>query len=64
MSSMLSVFIGMFTGILSVAIIIMGSKINVDLFIILELVVFSIIVFALWKILKKYGTQKFKAINV
>lgn len=64
MSSMLSVFIGMFTGILSVAIIIMGSKINLDLFIILELVAFSIIVFTLWKILKKYGTQKFRAINV
>lgn len=64
MSSMLSVFIGMFTGILSIVIIIMGSKINLNLFIILELVIFSIIVFTLWKILKKYGTQKFKAINV
>ena len=50
--------------VFKVAIIIMGSKINLDLFIILELVAFSIIVFTLWKILKKYGAQKFKAINV
>ena len=64
MSSMLSVFVGMFTGILSIVIIIMGSKINLDLFIILELVAFSIIVFTLWKILKKYGTQKFRTINL
>ena len=64
MSSMLSVFIGMFTGILSVVIIIMGSKINLDLFIILDLIVFSVIVFILWRILKKYGIKKFKAINV
>lgn len=64
MSSALSVFIGMFTGILSVSIIIMGSKINLNLFIMLELLIFSIIVFILWKTLKKYGIKKWREINV
>lgn len=64
MSSALSVFIGMFLGILSIVIIIIGSKINLDLFIILELLVFSLIIFVLWKILKKYGIKKFREINV
>lgn len=63
-SSMVSVFIGMFVGMLSIAIIIIGSKINLNLFIILELLVFSVIVFILWKTLKKYGVKKFKEINV
>ena len=64
MSSGLSVFIGMFLGILSIVIIIIGSKINMNLFIILELLVFSLIIFVLWKILKKYGIRKFREINV
>ena len=64
MSSGLSVFIGMFLGILSIVIIIIGSKINMNLFIILELLVFSLIIFVLWKILKKYGIKKFREINV
>ena len=64
MSSTVSVFLGMFVGMLSIAIIILGSKINLDLFIILELVVFSAIVFILWRILKKYGVKRFREINV
>ena len=64
MSSTLSVFIGMFIGMLSIGIMIIGSKINLNLFIILELLVFSTIAFILWKILKKYGIQKFREINV
>lgn len=64
MSSTLSVFIGMFVGMLSIGIMIMGSKINLNLFIILELLVFSAIVFVLWKILQKYGVKKFREINV
>ena len=64
MSSTLSVFIGMFVGMLSIAIIIIGSKINANLFIILELLVFSIIVLILWNILKNYGAKRFKEINV
>ena len=64
MSSTVSVFLGMFVGMLSIAIIILGSKINLDLFIILELVVFSAIVFILWRILKKYGVKRFRKINV
>ena len=64
MSSGLSVFIGMFVGMLSIVIMIIGSKINLDLFIILELVIFSVIVFILWKTLKKYGTKRWKEINV
>ena len=64
MSSGLSVFIGMFLAILSIGIIIIGSKINLNLFIILELLVFSLIIFVLWKILKKYGIKKFREINV
>ena len=63
MSSTLSVFIGMFLGILSIGIIIIGSKINMNLFITLELLVFSLIIFVLWKILKKYGVKKFREIN-
>lgn len=47
MSSVVSVFIGLFVGMLSIAIIILGSKINLDLFVILELLVFSAIVFTL-----------------
>lgn len=64
MSSTLSVFIGMFVGMLSIAVMIMGSKINLNLFIILELLMFSVITFALWKILQKYGVKKFREINV
>ncbi|MGN1299061.1 MAG: hypothetical protein ACI4UE_03665 [Candidatus Scatovivens sp.] len=64
MSSTLSVFIGMFVGMLSIIVMIMGNKINLNLFIILELLVFSAIVFGLWKILQKYGTKKFREINV
>ena len=64
MSSMVSVFIGMFIGMLSIAIIFIGSSINLNLFIILELFIFSIIVLILWKILKKYGVRRFKSINV
>lgn len=64
MSSGLSVFIGMFVGMLSIAIMIVGSKINLNLFIILELVIFSVIVFILWKTLKKYGTKRWREINV
>ena len=64
MSSMVSVFIGMFVGMLSIAIIFIGSSINLNLFIILELLVFFIIVFILWKVLKKYGVKRFREINV
>lgn len=64
MSSMVSVFIGMFVGMLSIAIVIMGSTINLNLFIILELLLFTIIVFILWKCLKIYGIKRFKEINV
>ena len=64
MSSGLSVFIGMFVGMLSIVIMIIGSKIDLNLFIILELVIFSVIVFILWKTLKKYGTKRWKEINV
>lgn len=63
-SSMVSVFIGLFVGMLSISIIILGSKINLNLFIVLELLIFSIIVFILWEILKKYGVQKWIKINV
>ena len=64
MSSTLSVFIGMFVGMLSVGVMIMGSKINLNLFIILELFVFTAFVFVLWKMLKKYGVKRFREINV
>lgn len=64
MSSMFSVFIGMFTGIGAIAIIIAGSKINIDLFILLELLVFVIVNLILWKYLKKYGSKRFRDINV
>ena len=64
MSSTVSVFLGMFVGMLSIAIIILGSKINLDLFIILELLIFGAIVFTLWRILKKYGVKRFREINV
>ena len=64
MSSALSVFIGMFVGILSIFVMVMGSSINLNLVIILELLVFSVIVLVLWKILQKYGVKKFKEINV
>lgn len=64
MSSMLSVFIGVFVAMLLIAIMIMGSKFNLDLFVAMELLIFSIIIFTIWKILKKYGVKKFKEINV
>lgn len=64
MSSMLSVFIGMFVAMLSVAIMIMGSNFNINLVVALELLTFSIIAFMLWRILKKYGAKRFKEINV
>lgn len=64
MSSMLSVFMGMFVAILSIAIMIMGNNYNTNLFVALELLTFSIITFMLWRILKKYGAKRFKEINV
>ena len=64
MSSMLSVFMGMFVAILSIAIMIMGNNYNTNLFVALELLTFSIITFMLWRILKKYGEKRFKEINV
>ncbi len=64
MSSMFSVIIGMFTAMGSIGIIMAGSKINIDLFIILELFAFSIISLILWKYLKYYGAKRFKDINV
>ena len=64
MSSAVSIFIGLFVGMLSIAIIILGGKTNLDLFIILELLVFGAIVFILWRILKKYGVKRFREINV
>ena len=64
MSSMISVFIGMFVGMLSIAFIAIGSKINLNIFIALELLVFSIIVLILWRNLKKYGVKRFREINV
>lgn len=60
MSSMISVFIGMFIGMLSIAAVIIGG----NLFIILELLIFSIIVCILWNVLKRYGVRRFKEINV
>ena len=64
MSSMLSVFMGMFVAILSIAIMIMGNNYNTNLFVALELLTFSILTFMLWRILKKYGAKRFKEINV
>lgn len=64
MSSMLSVFMGMFVAILSIVIMIMGNNYNTNLFVALELLTFSIITFMLWRILKKYGAKRFKEINV
>ena len=64
MSSAVSIFIGLFVGMLSIAIIILGGKTNLDLFIILELLVFGAIVFILWRILKKYGVKRLREINV
>ena len=64
MSSALSVFIGMFVGMLSIFVMVMGNSINLNLVIILELLVFSVIVIVLWKILQKYGVKKFKDINI
>ena len=64
MSSTLSVFIGLFVGMLSIGVMVMGSKINLNLFIILELLVFTAFVFVLWKMLKKYGVKRFREINV
>ena len=64
MSSMLSVFMGMFVAILSIAIMIMRNNYNTNLFVALELLTFSIITFMLWRILKKYGAKRFKEINV
>ncbi len=64
MSSMFSVFIGMFSAMSAIGIVIAGSNINIDLFIILELLVFSIVCLILWKYLKKYGARRFKDINI
>lgn len=63
MSSTVSVFVGILVGIMSISIIIIGSKINLDLFIILELIAFSITDFCLWNRVKKYGVKRFREIN-
>ena len=64
MSSMVSVWIGMVIGMLSIGIIVLGNMISIDLFILLELLVFIILVLILWKMLKKYGVKRWKEINV
>lgn len=63
MSSTVSVFIGMGVAFVSIGVMILGSKINLDLFIMLELLIFTIIVLILWKYLKKYGVKKWEKIN-
>lgn len=60
MSSMLSVFMGMFVAILSIAIMIMGNNYNTNLFVALELLTFSIITFMLWRILKNMEQKDLK----
>ena len=64
MSSMISVFIGFSAAIISIVAMILIKNIDINLIIILELLVYSIIVFILWNILKKYGVRKLKEINV
>lgn len=64
MSSTISVFIGICTAMVAIAIIAIGSLSNINLFITLELLVFNIIDLVLWNVLKKYGVKKFKEINV
>ena len=65
LSSMISVFIGMVIGIISIIITILGAKyININLVILLELMMFTIITLVLWKILKVYGVKQFKKINI
>ena len=64
MSSAISVFAGMFTGMLSIGLAIWGAKYNMDLVIGLELLAFLIADIVLWQRLKKWGVKKFKEINV
>ena len=63
MSSAVSVFIGIFMGIISIAFIAYGSTININMFVILELLIFTIINAALWAVLNKYGVRKFIKIS-
>lgn len=63
MSSMISVFVGMFIGMIS-GIMMMWIKIDLNLFMILELLIFVVLTFALWQMMKRYGVKKFREINV
>lgn len=65
MSSMVSVFGGMFIAFALIGFIIGTlSVIGVNLSIIIELVVLIIVMIILWETLKRYGEKKFKKINV
>lgn len=65
MSSMISVFGGMFIAFALIGFIIGTlSVIGINLSIIIELVVLIIVMIILWETLKRYGEKKFKKINV
>lgn len=64
-SSAIAVFIGMGIGIASIILMVaVGSIMNLELFISIELLSLVFIIVVLWNILKIYGTKRFKEIEI
>lgn len=64
-SSAIAVFIGMGIGIASIILMVaVGSIMNLELFISIELLSLLFIIVVLWNILKIYGTKRFKEIEI
>lgn len=64
-SSAIAVFIGMGIGIASIILMVaIGSIMNLELFISIELLSLVFIIIVLWNILKIYGTKRFKEIEI
>lgn len=64
-SSAIAVFIGMAIGIASIILMVtVGSNMNLNFFVMVELVALLFIIVVLWNILKIYGTKRFKEIEI
>lgn len=66
MSSTVSVFMGIGVFMLSIAVMFLAEKVNLNInwIIFLELLMFSLVVLILWKVLKSYGVKRWKEINI
>lgn len=63
MSGMVAVFIGMFVGMFSAAVLFLAGEANLDLAVALELLAFALAILILYRILKTYGVKRWRAVD-